>query len=290
MINIADVIELFGELGGADVHQLVPKSRPIDSESMLPYLQNPQQESIRKNNFAESKGNLKKDGLVVQPCILAAVNACIQLFPSQQLCTSEGGEWWGDADDSDPPLPLGAGAPVADCCAVNEYQVANDLPKYNVLPETQLALRDDNYKLVRLTTTDWDETSSACVTTPSSEFYAINENKVNPQLDNKNDDLLLPPNTLTPLETLAYNSLNKELDTLLASNVTCVGDGNTDGVVDFTDVSELGNWAAITGSQSSWYDFNLDGLTNEVDLAFITKAPFPRSCAKPLIFMDSFES
>jgi len=86
------------------------------------------------------------------------------------------------------------------------------------------------------------------------------------------------------LETLAFNSLNKQLDTLLASNIPCLGDGNTDGVVDFTDVSELGNWANITGSRSSWYDFNLDGLTNEVDLAVITQAPFPRSCTVPLIF------
>ncbi len=67
----------------------------------------------------------------------------------------------------------------------------NGLPKYNVLPDTQLALRDDNYKLVRVSITDWDETTSACATTASSEFYAINENKISPQLDNKNDDLLV---------------------------------------------------------------------------------------------------
>jgi len=127
MVNIADVFELFGELAGVDVHQVVPKSRPLDSVSMLPYLQNPQQASLRKNNFAESEGNIKKDGFSVQPCVLAAINACIQLFPSQQLCASEGGEWWGDADGSNPPLPIGPGAPMADCCGVNEYQVENNL-------------------------------------------------------------------------------------------------------------------------------------------------------------------
>lgn len=290
MVNIADVFELFGEIAGVDVHQVVPKARPIDSVSMLPYLQNPLQTSLRKNNFAQSEGNIKKEGFVVQPCVLAAVNACIQLFPSQALCASEGGEWWGDADGSQPPLPLGPGAPVADCCGVNEYQVANDLPKYNVLADWQMALRNDDYKLVRLSMTDWDETTSECATTEFTEFYAIDEAKINPQLDNKNDNLLLPPNTLTPQQTLVYKNLNKQLDDLLASDIACPGDGNKDGVVDFKDISDLGYWANTTGSKSSWFDFNLDGLTDDDDIPFITQTPFPRTCVMPAIFIDSFES
>jgi len=158
-----------------------------------------------------------------------------------------------------------------------------------VLADWQLALRDEDCKLFRLSTTDWDETASECATTDTTEFSAINE-QVPPKLDNKNANLLLPPNTLNHLQALAYNSLNKQLDNLLASEITCTGDGNTDGVVDFNDISQLGYWANITGSKSSWYDFNLDGFTNEADLPYITQAPFPRSCSLPLIFKDSFET
>jgi len=35
MVNIADVFQLFGEIAGIDVHRVVPRSRPLDSVSML---------------------------------------------------------------------------------------------------------------------------------------------------------------------------------------------------------------------------------------------------------------
>ena len=57
----------------------------------------------------------------------------------------------------------------------------------------------------------------------------------------------------------------------------CVGDGNLDGVVDEEDIEQLGYWQALSGL-SSWYDFDLNGLTNEADLAFITADSLPRDC------------
>jgi arylsulfatase A-like enzyme len=59
MVNIADVFQLFGEIAGIDVHAVVPPSRPLDSVSMLPYLQESNQRSLRTTNFTQTDSNLK---------------------------------------------------------------------------------------------------------------------------------------------------------------------------------------------------------------------------------------
>jgi len=58
----------------------------------------------------------------------------------------------------------------------------------------------------------------------------------------------------------------------------CVGDGNLDGVVDQQDIDQFNYWANVTSSNSSWYDLNLDGLTNQADVPYITQGNFPREC------------
>src|SRR5690606_36277287 len=50
MLNMVDLYQLFGELAGVDVHAEVP--RTVDSVSVLPYLTNPEQPSLRTINFA----------------------------------------------------------------------------------------------------------------------------------------------------------------------------------------------------------------------------------------------
>lgn len=278
MVNIADVFQLFGEMGGADVHALVPKSRPIDSVTMLPYLRNPYQPSLRKTNFTQLASNLHPVGYVVPPCVVASVNTCVQLFPSQQLCASEGGVWWGAPDGSNPPLPLGAGAPQADCCAVNKYLATQSPPQPTaaVLPDWQMAMRDEDYKLVRSATTDYNATSDACTTVTTTELYKINDH-VPPLLDNAERNLM-KQRSLNLRESIALASLNLALQKLLASNVPCPGDGNLDGVVNQADIDQFNYWANVTGSQSSWYDFNIDGLTNQADVPYMTQGTFPRKC------------
>jgi hypothetical protein len=279
MVNIADMFQLFGDIGGVDVHKLVPKSRPIDSVAMLPYLSNPDQKSLRKTNFTQTQSNLKADGYVVPPCVIPGVNACVQLFPSQALCGSEGGVWWGPGNDGS--APVGAGAPQTTCCGVNQYQYASGGKAFMVLPDWQMAIRDDSYKLVRKQTTDYDSTAKACVTTPATEFYAVNQDRPpRLKLDNAPDDLLGPHRRLSPQQRQALSALERQLDQLLASQVACPGDGNLDGVVDSKDIDQYNYWASLTGSQSSWYDFNLDGLTNPYDLPFITNGKFPRKCPR----------
>ena len=142
-------------------------------------------------------------------------------------------------------------------------------------------MRNDNYKLVSFVKRDYDQTTDACATKTSTEFYAINEDVNDPEmgmelkLDRADEDLLADGNILTPQEKVAFKKLTKELDKLLDSVVPCPGDGNLDGIVDMEDINQLDNWEL-----SSWYDFNLDVLTNDDDLLFITDGKFPRKCPK----------
>jgi hypothetical protein len=210
------------------------------------------------------------------------VNTCVQLFPQQSLCSSEGGVWWGAPDTTlDPPAALGAGAPQPDCCSVNKYNVTQSPPQnaFDVLPNWQMAMRNEAYKLVRLSTTDYDAATKACVTTLATELYAIDEN-VPPKLDDAERNLLASPHVLDRAERKALASLTKALGQLLDSNVPCTGDGNLDGLVDAADIEQFNYWANVTGSQSSWYDFNLDGHTNQSDIPYITAGKFPRTCPR----------
>jgi len=277
MVNVADVFQLFGEIAGLDVHKIVPKSRPIDSEPMLPYLTNPKQKSIRTTNFTQAALNLRPEGFVTPPCVIAQFNTCIQLVASQQTCGLEGGTWWGQGDDGS--APVGAGAPQPDCCSVNKYRVANSQSPYSVLPGWQMAMRDETYKLVRYETTDYDSGAGICKATEFTEFYAIND-AVPPRLDDAQFNLLAPPRKLTKDEEKAFKRLDKELAHLLDSEQPCPGDGNLDGVVNRDDLDQLAYWANATGGKSSWYDFNLDGLTNPYDVPYITDGKFPRKCPK----------
>ena len=82
---------------------------------------------------------------------------------------------------------------------------------------------------------------------------------------------------LSPAEEAAFQSLSLALAQIVDSNVPCTGDGNLDGVIDALDIEQLEYWQELTG-YSSWYDFDLNGLTNAADLAFITTGSLPRDC------------
>ncbi len=279
MVNIADVFQLFGEMAGIDVENAVPKSRQIDAVPMLPYLTNPRQKSLRKTNFTQTQPNLKKAGYVVPPCVVNAVNTCVQLFPSQALCMSEGGTWWGAPDGTVAFPPPPPGPPQTTCCSVNQYQISNGQSPYAVLPDWQMAMRDDDYKLVLKQSTDYVPAVNSCVSTPYTEFYRINQS-TGPSLRLDDAPSNLYPDRLGKDGKKAFDKLSKELDELLDSQVACPGDGNLDGVVNEEDIKQLAYWAKLTGSLSSWYDFNLDGLTNKNDVPFITNGKFPRHCPK----------
>ncbi len=262
MVNIADLFQLFGEIAGVDVHKAVPPSHILDSQAMLPYLTNPNQASIRTSNFTQAANNIHVNNEPPPPCVIVVTSppTCVQLFTSQGLCESEGGDWYGP------------GAPVQypSCCAVQAAQLPQYPDSIQFLPDKQWATRNDNYKLIQ-------RAQPNCVNgdTTLNEFYRVNEDPQNPKMDDLSDALCSEvsashrcPNGLNQEQLANYNQLLADLQTTLDSQVACPGDGNEDQVVDGLDV-KWWQYFSVNNGGSSWYDFNYDGLTDSSDLAII---------------------
>ncbi len=287
MVNVADLFQLFGEIAGLDVRKLVPASRILDSVSMLPYLTNPSQPSLRTYNFTQTGVNISAHNERPGPCLISipanhpVSSTCVQLFPQKGLCEQEGGVWYGSGST------VSAGYPS--CCAL---QNAN-LPglSFTILPLSQAAVRDDHFKLIQVTNEVCNPASAAPADTTSElQLYRINEDRVAPRIDYTQLNLIKDPSDptkgLTPDEAAEFNALSEELSNILNSEGQCPGDGNVDGVVDGRDIA---NWALFhkSGSNdesSSWYDFNLpitdgyDGKTNQFDRQYILEN-LGRTCA-----------
>lgn len=262
MVNVADLFQLFGEIAGINVREVVPPSHILDSAAMLPYLTNPNQPSIRTSNFTQGANNIHVNNQPPPPCVIPLTSppTCVQLFTTQGVCNFEGGDWYGP----------GAPQQYASCCAV---QAAN-LPQYangmQILPDAQWATRNDNYKLVQ-------KAQPNCVNgdTTLTEFYAVNEDPTNPKIDNADEALCDEsstanqcPGPLNQQQLSNYNQLLADLQGTLASEISCPGDGNEDQVVDNLDL-KWWQYFSVNNGGSSWYDFNYDGVTDQQDLAVI---------------------
>jgi arylsulfatase A-like enzyme len=273
MVNAAvDVFQLFGEVAGINVRQVVPHSHALDARPLLPYLTTPEQASLRTSNFSQTGTNLQAPGAPIPPCVVQpqGLNACVQVFPFQALCETEGGVWYG------PGGAAGADG-LQTCCQV---QTEVD-PTVTLLAHDAWAMRDQRYKLVRLQV----ENCSTNQLELQYEFYAINDAAPLPQLDREQDNLLisasLPPQGLSPDEQQHFDVLHAELLALLRSEPACPGDGNLDKRVNADD---LGFWQvfADTCAQnqnqcSSVYDLNYDAVTDSADRVII-EANFGRRC------------
>lgn len=276
MVNVADLFQLFGEIAGVDVRKVVPASRILDSVSMLPYLTNPSQQSLRAYNFTQTGINISVHDARPGPCVITVGgnSTCVQIFPQKGLCEQEGGVWYG------PGSTVSAG--YDSCCALQNANLPN--LSFSILPLSQAAVRNDKFKLIQVT----NETCSGSTgdsTTNELQFYRINENPGLPLIDFTKFNLIKNPNdptsTMTPEQAAAFLDLKRELGDILSSEPQCPGDGNVDGVVDKLD---LKNWTIFqrsrtidgsSGPSSSWYDFNLpvtdgyDGVTNHYDRKYI---------------------
>jgi len=254
------------------VHKVVPQSHILDSVSMLSYLTNPNRGSMRQSSFTQTANNIKATGVAIPPCVVTAANTCVQLFPQQQLCEAEGGVWYG-------PGGAAGAQGLASCCAVNQYLLAQGQPPAALLPDSQLAIRNDQFKLVQLQQPNCDTGQDDTVT----EFYEINELPVLPKIDRPDgqftNNLLTTPPNLTPIQRQNFNSLSDQLQKLLDSQPPpCPGDGNLDMLVNTEDLDNWQFFNTVNGGHSSWYDFNHDGVTDEQDQAIIlhnlgTKCP-----------------
>lgn len=266
MVNIVDLYQLFGEIAGIDVHKSVP--RTVDSESMLPYLVNPAQPSIRKSNYTEIGTNLHANAEINGPCQYNTTT-CTQIAPTKSVCEDNSGIWWG-AGATDPST---AGIPSEGlklCCDVAVWQANHaQTISTDIYPLEAFAIRNDSYKLVINDYQAYDATSNSCVATSTKEFYRINENVPLPKLDTANADLLATGTKLNRQQQKNYDALTAQFKTLLTSQPACPGDINLDGVVDYLDIAEWGMLQGLSLGNSSWADLNLDGLTDNADLALV---------------------
>ncbi|MGH7934323.1 MAG: hypothetical protein ACREQN_14340 [Candidatus Binataceae bacterium] len=264
MVNIADLYQLFGELGGINVHQSVP--RTVDAQSMLPYLTSPKHASIRKTNFTEIGTNQHSNGAINGPCVYGGTT-CTQIAPREDVCEDNNGVWWG-AGSKVPGVPSGG---FKLCCDVAVWQADNDYTPMisTIYPYDAVAMRNDSYKLVVNKYESYDAATNACAATTSTEFYQINEDVPIPKLDTAGSNLLATGTKLTPEQQKNYDFLTRKLQTLLASQPACPSDINLDGVVNQSDVQQWAMLAQLSMGNSSWADINQDGLTNNADLAII---------------------
>ena len=277
MVNIVDLYQLIGELAGIDVHKSVP--RIVDSRTMLPYLQDPNQPTIREVNFTQIGTNEHANGVINGPCLYSGGATCTQIAPTKGVCMDNNGVWWGPGNDLGGEGVPEEGLPL--CCDVAAWQSDHGGPVTitNIYPLQAYAMRNDRFKLVINDYESYDATTNACVATTSTEFYKINEDVPKPQLDTVNSNLLAaghPP--LTRVQKTNYDELTMRLNRLLASQPSCPDDINLDGVVSDEDLYQWTLFEVLSGALSSWADVNQDGLTNNTDLAMIQQniGPCPK--------------
>jgi hypothetical protein len=274
-VNVVDLFQLFGDIAGVKVSEIVPPSRPIDSQPLLPYLTTPATAPIRATNFTQNGAgtftpNPKERSW---PCRIG--NLCNDsLFDSQEFCSDNGGVWYGP----------GGPQKVGSCCAVQS--ITGPL---SIAPVRQMAVRNALFKLVEAERFDcsaplpkgtkgafpWAEFKTKKV----REFYDIHPTSANPNgIDFAALNLLQgcpagqDPMTCLPAGLQAtYTALSNELAAIKNSanpQITCQkkGDGNLDMRVNEADVR---GWEAFAGRGPSVYDINGDGFTDQKDLNII---------------------
>jgi len=184
MVNVADLFALFGEIGGVNIKKAVPSSHVLDAVSMLPYLTKTSQRSLRDMNFTQVGISITANNVQPAACVIQVQGApaCVQLFPSQDICKNQGGDWYGDGS----PTPLGS------CCAVKNAGIY-DPDTFKILPNASWAIRNERFKLLQKELADCSVPGFP--TTTVTEFYAVDEAPVFPRLDRPDGDLannLLP--------------------------------------------------------------------------------------------------
>jgi len=283
LTNATDVFGLFGEIAGLNPHK-VAAPRKIDSVPMLAYLTNPRQPSIRKFNFTEGGLNIQKNGAHNGPCVLGtSPGSCSQTPVSKTVCEDNGGVWWGEGADGESVI-----APVKECWEVNQA-IYNDLVDKTTFDTAKVgqsqqiyhAARDARFKLVISSWLDFDPIKSTEGATEKNleEFYYVNDSADLEQLklDTAGSEIYKVEDKVVIVDTRnsvpgarkSYQTISNYLAREFASQPACPGDGNGDGVVNAKDLSEFDELTADwTGS--SVFDFNIDGVTDELDRDIIT--------------------
>lgn len=272
MVNLTDLYTFFGEVAGLDVRAVVPDYRDLDSSQLMPYLLNPQQAAIRTTNYTIQGNNIRASSTVSYPCVIEGLQQCTYSLPAKSACIDQSGKWYGPDGEVDEEPGY-----YTSCCQVNQ---ATGVDYLSALTST--GIRNKDFKLVRQVGENCQDGVAVDPPTVQDEFYQINENADNPQLDTADSNLL--PGELSASQSASYQSLQNALASIEDSVVACPGDGNMDKVVDQTDLDEWAKFAETTpglttgnaGGKGSWYDFGgpddwsrPDGITDETDAEII---------------------
>lgn len=134
MVSAIDLFSLSGELAGVDIRNAVPKARALDANPLLPYLTNPSQPPIRTDSYRGTE-------LLSQPCVLMQFPRVRPPLLVASLYEEEGRVWYG-------PGSTVAPQPFTSCCHVNCYRLQNGLSTYSILPTSQAAMRNAQYKYI----------------------------------------------------------------------------------------------------------------------------------------------
>lgn len=285
LVNVADLFRLFAEVAGVDAGTAVPRSHRLDARGMLSYLRNPEARAVRQVNFSEiDPGTYSPDPDERSwPCAIGG-QCSDTLFTSQAFCHDNGGVWYGP----------GAAKSYGSCCAV---QIDNPSAGIALAPLKQLTARDAAHKLVRTTTFDCatplaGSGQTAIVpwadyaTRTADEYYDVRKTAENPLgLDRADADKLAGCTAADPADCLpkglrrSYRRLAAEIDRIVGTaddDAACraLGDGDMDRRITRADVA---GWRAFSGKGPSRYDINVDGETDEDDLAII-KANLGHDC------------
>jgi len=265
MVNAVDLFQLFADVAGVDLAEVAPQGN--DAEEMFSYLSNPSQGSVRELNFAHGGLNIQANDGVNGPCVFNGA-LCSHTPTTKSVCGDNGGIWWGAEADVGVDGVL---KEVEHCWQVNQA-IHEDSPadyeqnKIDMAATEYMAMRNDEFKLVRNLGLDYDPLTDGSKRIATEEFYRIDQAAPQATLDADGTDLL--EGSLTAVERENFEELEYQLDLLLSSHKACPGDGNGDGVVDQTDIDNYQQLSAEWG-KSSMYDFNHDGLTDGQDLAII---------------------
>jgi hypothetical protein len=281
LVNVADLFELFAEMGGVDVDQAVPPAHLLDSQPMLGYLTDPEQEPIRQFNFTQLGPGVFESPVNQEtrswPCVLqvAAAQVCNDIISNtQSFCNTNNGVWWGPTDDPEPQVVAAVGEAAArqgisSCCQVNAALAGAGMAETIIGPLDQFAVRNQTYKLVQLFFPDCsaDDGSFPPDNLRSTfEFYDLTDaSPVNPlAIDLASENLMCavrldgasatcrdgspcdasnPSSCLDDEQSTNFNALQEELQRIMDSQVACEGDGNIDARVDHRDADGVTDFA-----------------------------------------------
>jgi hypothetical protein len=309
MISAADLFQLFGEIAGLDVNQIVPPAHVLDSKPMLVHLTNPHHGETRANNYTELGEAVFKvptDNTTRSwPCVVGGTidrtgaaatvsgGVCSDgLFSTRAFCEQENnGLWFGPPDNTDTralqlpnPDPNSYRQAWNSCCAVRALSTNNTDPalQISLLPTHQYAERDTRYKYVQREFADCskplcpgpgcDQVFPPFQRRTETEFYDLQQTPANPAGLDKTNLACSAASNQDPINCVP-EPLRAEfrfLQSALKTQLDSEARCTGDGNLDKrVNQFDIAGASALLGAGPSVFDFNDDGQTDAADVSII---------------------